>query len=219
MSGNLEIYDYTEFKNYLLTGNYEKCSEYVKAILNQNVDIKQLYDDIIKKSLYTIGEMWEGNEITVATEHLASAIVETIMSEVYFKILTHRKVYKTVVVACTENEFHQIGIKMVSDVFEMNGWHVNFLGANNTSEALIARIKEVNPDLLALSLSLPFNLPTLENMIVKIKSKFPELHILIGGQAFLHLGVDVAHKFKNIIYIPDLNTLEAFLKIEIPFKL
>jgi len=212
MNNTVKTNDINEFQNYLVEGNYEKCSEFVHDILKKDADIKFLYDEIIKKSLYRIGEMWEASKITVATEHLASAIVETILSEVYFKVITQNKIEKTVVVACTENEFHQVGIKMVSDIFQMNGWQVHFLGVNTSTEELIQLIEKVNPDMLAISLSIPFNLPTLEKALDKIKSHFPDLFVLVGGQAFLHGGLDVLEKYNKIMYKPDLNELEEFLK-------
>jgi methanogenic corrinoid protein MtbC1 len=211
MVENINKYDFADFQNNLVAGNYEECSEFVKTILNEDGDIKQLYDEILKKSLYNIGEMWESGKISVATEHLASAIVETILSDVYFKIITQNKINKTAVLTCTENEFHQIGIKMVNDIFEKNGWHVHFLGANTTTEELMSLIESVHPDILAISLSIPFNLPTLEKMLVKIRDKFPELYILVGGQAFLHGGFDMLNKFNKIIYKADLNELDEYL--------
>jgi len=213
MNTTLKTYDTNEFQNYLLEGNYEKCSEYVNKILKEDADIKFIYDEILKKSLYSIGEMWEASKITVATEHLASAIVETILNEVYFKVITQSKVDKRVVVTCTENEFHQIGIKMVSDIFQMNGWQVHFLGANTSTDELAQMIKKVNPDILAISLSIPFNLPTLEKTLDKIKSDFPDLFVLVGGQAFLHGGGEVLRKYKKLFYKPDLNELDNFLKL------
>lgn len=214
MENTATTYNIVEFQNYLVNGNYEKCSEFIHNILKENSDIKYIYDEILKKSMYWIGEMWAVNKITVATEHLASAIVETILSEVYFKVLTQEKTNKKVVVACTENEFHQVGIKMVSDIFQMNGWQVQFLGANTSTGDLIRMIEKVNPDILALSLSIPFNLPTLDKMLDRIKSKFPDIFILIGGQAFLHGGFDVLEKYQKIIYKPGLKELDDFLKEE-----
>lgn len=215
MLENINKYDFTEFQSNLLSGDYEKCSEFIKTILADEVDIKQLYDDILKRSLYNIGEMWETGKITVSTEHLASAIVETILSEIYFEIITQNKINKTAVLACTENEFHQIGIKMVSDIFEKNGWNVHFSGTNTTSEDLIQQIETVHPDILAISLSIPFNLPTLEIMLRKIRERYPDLYIFVGGQAFLHGGHDSLQKFNKLIYKANLEDLDEYLKHEV----
>lgn len=215
MNKMVENYNVKEFQNYLVDGNYEKCSEFIHNALEENDDIKVVYDEILKKSLYTVGELWEASKISVATEHLASAIIETILSEIYFKVFTEKKIDKTVVVACTENEFHQVGVKMVSDIFQMNGWQVHFLGANTSIGQIIEIIEKVNPDILALSLSIPFNLPTLDRMLEKIKSHFPDLFILVGGQAFLHGGFDVLEKYNQLIYKPNLQELDDFLKSKI----
>lgn len=215
MNKAVENYNVKEFQNYLVDGNYEKCSEFIHNVLEENDDIKVVYDEILKKSLYTVGELWEASKISVATEHLASAIIETILSEIYFKVFTENKIDKTVVVACTENEFHQVGVKMVSDIFQMNGWQVHFFGANTDIGQIIETIEKVNPDILALSLSIPFNLPTLDRMLDKIKSHFPDLFVLVGGQAFLHGGFDVLEKYNQLIYKPNLQELDDFLKSKI----
>lgn len=155
--------------------------------------------------------MWEYNKISVATEHLASAIVEAILNQLYFDIISNKKNGKTVIAACVENEFHQIGIKMISDIFEMNGWNALFLGSNTPVFELISFIKLKNPNLLAISLSLYFNIPSLEKMIQKVQIEFPNLPILVGGQAFHHGGNEIILKYNNVVFQPDLNSTEIYI--------
>jgi methanogenic corrinoid protein MtbC1 len=212
MNDSLVQVTHKEFLNVLISGNRSKCSELAKNYLNNGVSIEVLYETIIKRALYEVGELWEYNRISVATEHLASAIVEGILNELYFKIISSDKINKTVIVACVENEFHQIGIKMISDVFEMNGWNSYFLGANTPTNELISFSKTIKPDIFAISLSIYFHLPMLEKMIPIIRKEFPELPILVGGQAFRHGGHDILLKYKNVIYKPDLNSTESFIK-------
>jgi len=201
-----------EFLDALILGNHSVCSELAHTYLTNQTSIKELYENIITKALYDVGELWEFNKISVATEHMASAIVESILNQLYFELISKEKKNKTVIAACVENEFHQIGIKMISDIFEMNGWNALFLGSNTPTSELISFIKIKNPDLLAISLSLYFNLPVLEKMIEKVRKEFPELPILVGGQAFLHGGQDVLLKYENVVFRPDLNSAELFIK-------
>jgi len=211
MKDNL-VQPHIEFLNLLISGNRTQCSEFAQTYVNGIASIKELYEDIFKKALYEVGELWEYNKISVATEHLASAIVEAILNEFYSKIIAKEKINKSVIVACVENEFHQIGIKMISDIFEMNGWNAHFLGANVPTAELIAFTKIINPDVLAISLSIYFHLPILENMIQMIRKEFPILPILVGGQAFQHGGQQVLLKYENVIYKPDLNSTELYIK-------
>lgn len=200
-----------EFVELLISGNHAACSEFIHEYA-KNITIPQLYENIIKKSMYEIGELWETNKISVATEHLASSIVEAILNELYSKIISPERTNKKVVVACVENEFHQIGIKMISDVFEMNGWNTYFLGANIPIKDLISFVKKTEPDLLAISLSIYFHLPILEKMIQEFKQAFPELSILVGGQAFRFGGQDVLLKYSNVIYKPDMQSVKLLIK-------
>jgi methanogenic corrinoid protein MtbC1 len=94
----------------------------------------------------------------------------------------------------------------------MSGWNVKFLGANTPTQDLISFAKTTKPDLLAISLSLYFNLPVLENMLLLINKELPNLNILIGGQAFRHGGQEILSKYQNTTYLADLHRTEAFIK-------
>ncbi len=201
-----------EFLELLISGNRGKCSDFAQKYVQDNRSIQDLYENVLKKALYKVGELWEYNKISVATEHLSSAIVEAILNEFYSKIISQEKNNKRVIVACVENEFHQIGIKMISDIFEMNGWSAHFLGSNTPTNELISFTKTIMPDMLAISLSLYFHLPFLENMLQMIRKEFPTLTVLVGGQAFRHGGKDVLLKYENVFYKPDLNSTELFIK-------
>lgn len=73
----------------LLNGDRTKCSEIVNELLNNDLPVFEVYESVLKKALYKVGKLWEYNKISVATEHLASAIVESIIGELYYNhILT-----------------------------------------------------------------------------------------------------------------------------------
>jgi methanogenic corrinoid protein MtbC1 len=195
----------------LLLGNRKKCSLVVHEFLSQNPSLIDLYEKVIKISLYEVGILWETNKISVATEHLATAITEGILNELFEKITPYKKYNNKVVVACVENEKHQVGIKMVADVFEMHGWESFFLGAGIPLHELEKYIKEVKPDVLAISLSVYFNYSNLLKMLELFRKEFPDLTIILGGQAFSNYNFDLPERFSKVIYIPDLYMLEQYI--------
>jgi methanogenic corrinoid protein MtbC1 len=201
-----------EFLNALILGNRLKSYEFIDNLLKENTLIEDIYEKSIKKSLYQLGELWECGKISVATEHLASAIVEADLNDLYLRRVSTKRINKTVIVSCVENEFHQIGAKMVCDIFEINGWNTYFLGSNVPIIDLIDFIKNTHPDLVAISLSVYHNLKILENLLESIVIDYPKLNILVGGQAFLHGGREVLQKYTNLIYVPDLYSLNSYLK-------
>ena len=195
----------------LLSGNRMQCSGLVHKYLEEKVSIIDIYDEIIRKALYEVGYLWEYNKISVSTENIASAIIEALLNELYPDIISEKRINKKVVVACVENELHQIGVKMIGDVFEMHGWNAYFLGSDTHVRELLVYIKMINPDMLALSLSICIHLPRLEAMIRAIRAEYPTLPILVGGQAFSRGGTEVLEKFENVIFKPDLHSTEQYI--------
>ncbi len=201
-----------EFFKALLEGNHHLCSEITHTHLKNKMSIEELYEFIFKKHLYKIGELWEYNKLSVATEHLASSIVESLMNQLYVDLISKETKNKTVIATCVQNEFHQIGIKMICDIFEKNGWNTLFLGSNTPTSELLKMIQNKNPDVLAISMSLYFNLPELEKILQTTTELFPNLPILVGGQAFRLGGVEIIEKYPNVTYLPNIQSTDLFIK-------
>lgn len=195
----------------LLAGEHRRCHTVVTGLLGQGVEIKDLYIDLFQRSLYEVGEMWEHRKISVAVEHMASAITESLLTLVYPAIFSAEHSGKSVVISCVANECHQIGSKMVADFFELHGWHGYFLGANTPKADLLQMIDEKQPQLVGLSLSLTSNLRTLVRTIRDITDRRPDSQIIVGGQAFRHGGVDALCQFTNARHISSLGDLKAIM--------
>ncbi|MBN1925025.1 MAG: cobalamin-dependent protein [Prolixibacteraceae bacterium] len=174
-------------------------------------EIKILYDQVIKPALYKVGELWEYNLISVASEHLATSLSESVMNELYDKIISEDRVEKKVVLGCVENELHQVGIKMVADIFEMHGWDTYFLGAGIPTIELIEYAREVKPNLIALSLTVYSHMNQLLKMIKEIHENLPHIHILTGGQAFRHGITASISQLQYVTVLSDLSEIEQFI--------
>lgn len=201
-----------EFISALLSGNRAACSSIAKSYLKSSNDFIHLYQDIIRHALYKVGKLWESNQISVATEHLATTIAESVLNELYETVISEQRLPLKVVVASVANEFHQVGQHMISHVFENQGWDTFMLGSNLPTNDLIGFIKQNKPDVLALSLTLYFNLPVLIDLLTVIEKTSPDLKVLVGGQAFIHGGVEEIKAFRNLSYLKDLNDLELFIQ-------
>jgi len=202
----------SELLSFLLKGDRQGAANVVNGLLENGEEVQHIYENTIKPAMYRVGEMWERGEISVASEHLASAIVESILGQLYYKIISGTGTgNKKVVISTVENEAHQIGAKMVSDVFELHGWNSHFLGANTPVEELLKYIEMVRPDILSLSMSIDSHLDYLEKTIERIREEFPQLLILIGGQGLNNNGTEVMLKYSGILYFKDLGSLESFL--------
>lgn len=204
---------YQKYFDFLLNGKRKECTKIVQYLLDQDIDIQILYIDLFQKSLYEIGELWEYNKISVAKEHLVTAITEGLINLVYPKLFENETalINKSVVISCSANEFHQIGGKMVADIFELHGWDSHFLGANTPVNNMLEYIQDKKPDLVGLSVSVFFNMTSLKTGIEAVKSNFPNMDIFVGGQAFNWGGNEIIKNFTNTDYIPSIQELSTVL--------
>ena len=86
---------------------------------------------------------------------------------------------------CVSGELHEMGIRMVCDFFEMDGWDSYYLGANTPTETLTAFISEKNADLVAISVTMPDHLPRAGSLVETLRRNFPRgLNIILGGYPF-----------------------------------
>jgi methanogenic corrinoid protein MtbC1 len=92
---------------------------------------------------------------------------------------------KRVICACVEGNKHAVGLRIVADAFELNGWDVMFLGPDLPSKELIQQVSKSLPDMLCLSASMPEHLPVAKAAILEIHkalgNKAPA--IMLGGLA------------------------------------
>jgi len=200
-----------EFLNALLSGTHQKASKIIFDLLNFNNPLQDIYEKIIKNAMYKIGDYWENGTLGISSEHLSSAIVQAIQNELYLNITSKIKNSKKIVLTCVENEQHQIGVKMVADIFEINGWNTYFLGAGLPAKDLIVFMRDVQPDLVALSATMHYNLVKMENMIQEIHKERPEITIFIGGQALQKGNYEHLLNNNKILYIKDLYSIDTYL--------
>ncbi|HPE87129.1 MAG: cobalamin-dependent protein [Bacteroidales bacterium] len=201
-------------KNYLealLKSDKQGAQEVILSLLNHGESVTDIYEHIIKPALYRVGELWESNIITVAQEHIATAITEAVMNQMLAFMITESTGNKTILLGCVENEYHQVGIKMVADLFEAQGWDTHFLGSNTPLNDLIQYAKKIDPAVFALSASIYFNLPVLLSMIEKIQNNFSDALILVGGQAFRHGGKNLLGTREKVLILHDLYEVNQFL--------
>lgn len=147
---------------------------------------------LILPALYDIGEMWQANRATVAQEHMATAIVQSMMTAGLLRSLPPPMIGKRVLLACVEGNHHAIGLRMVSDGFQLAGWDVQFLGANMPTMALVQQVVECRPDLVGLSVSFPQQLRVVKEVIARLDE------VLGGGRPPVLIGGLAINRFSQL---------------------
>lgn len=100
---------------------------------------------------------------------------------------------------------------MVLHVFELEGWKTYYLSASVPTKEIIKFVKQIDPEVIALSWSLYLNLGRFLEVVDHLTRFFPTKKILVGGQA-LSENSNILKRYKNIEYIDSLNSLKSYLK-------
>ncbi len=192
----------------LLEGDLRQCRAVFEEWLNAEVPLEVLYFDFVHRSLYEVGTLWERGQIPVSTEHVATAITESLLSLVYPRLFAVRRTGRSALVACVGNEHHRIGAKLVADFFELRGWRAWYLGGNSSPRDLLFVIGQKKPDVVALSATMEERLDSAAETAAIIRSAFPDLPILVGGQAFL------GSRGKRVEGLPGLSCVRSLSELE-----
>jgi len=169
----------------LLIGDRNEARRLILEAVDSGVDIKSIYLNVFQCAQYEIGRLWYTNKISVAQEHFASAATQLIMSQLYVHVFNSKKTGKNLVAACIEGELHEIGIRMVADFFEMEGWDTFFFGSNTPIKGILKAANDFEADILALSVTMPFNQKKLMDTVQAVRTSISrkDLKIMIGGYA------------------------------------
>ncbi len=175
-----------KFVSFLLDADFESCIKMAEEIVKSPEDLRDFYLQIIRPALYHIGILWEKGEITVAEEHLATAIVGRITSNIYTKFRFGEQKKGKIILTAAPNEFHEVGGRIVADLLEIKGWDVLYLGANTPEKELLKLIRKVEPQILGISVAMPFNIDKAWKIISLLKSDkiTGDMKIMVGGMGF-----------------------------------
>ena len=175
-----------EYVEHLLAGEDAACLDEARAIADDLKGLHRLYVDVIQPSMYRVGELWEAGQISVATEHLATAINSFVASTCYARLACAGTGGPRALIACVPEEMHQLGARMVADLLECDGWDVDFYGASMPERDLIGAIRERDPRFVGLSAALVMHLGSVKRTITAIRAELGAAPptIVVGGNAY-----------------------------------
>lgn len=176
-----------DYLNFLLVGNKKDAHEIIMQAVKSGTSIKDIYINVFQVTQKETGRLWQLNKVSVAQEHFITAATQLIMSQLYPYLFNSSIKKHKIIVACIAGELHEIGARMVADLFELDGWDSYYYGANTPRNSLISAIQTYKPDVLAISATMTFNLSSVSELInsVRDEATIKDVKILVGGYPFM----------------------------------
>lgn len=182
--------DWTVYLDAIREGDHRAALDIVDRARAEGADLATVYLDLLQPAMREIGRLWQDNELTVADEHLATAVTQTVMAHLFssgVRGAAPAADRPTLIAACVDTERHEMGLRMVCDIMELEGWHVVYLGATVPVGSLLSLMQRQPPAVLALSATIPTHLPRLRATIAAVRDALGAAAppILVGGRPFL----------------------------------
>jgi methanogenic corrinoid protein MtbC1 len=175
-----------EYLQALLRGDRRLAGRLIFDAVDAGAAIKDLYLDVFEAAQREVGRLWQINRISVAQEHYCTAAAQLIMSQLYPRIFRTPRKGRRMVAACVSGELHEIGVRMVSDILETEGWDTFYLGASTPASSLPDMLREHKAGVLAISVTMTAHLPEAERLVGCIRQSdgCKGVKILVGGYPF-----------------------------------
>ncbi len=167
--------------------------------LSEGIGVEILYERVIAPAMWRIGSLWADGAITVADEHLATALTHRVLASVYGSSLGNAAVRPgRILLATVEGQRHSLGLRMAADILELGGYEVIYLGGDLPLDSLLDAAAARRPDLVGLSCTLfpEVSESALGLAVSRLEERFPDLPILLGGQGIPDSVLDSARVFR-----------------------
>jgi MerR family transcriptional regulator, light-induced transcriptional regulator len=198
-----------EFLDALVWGDARLAELIAIEAVTRGVDLATLYVEVLTPALHEIGERWQRGSMSIADEHLATALVENVMGIVRNAgTRAPRRTRERILLAAVEAEGHIVGLRMLSDLAEGAGFDVRYLGAAVPSHTLEGIVRRHDPRVVALTLTIGGPARALTEAIDTVAGTFPDVAILVGGSGI----PEAVREDPRVHYAPD--TREALRLIE-----
>ncbi|NTU79066.1 MAG: hypothetical protein HGA45_06645 [Chloroflexales bacterium] len=170
----------------VLSGDRVTALVLMREALAAGIPLPLLYQDVLQPALYEIGRRWERGQIDVATEHLATAITRSVMDQCVSIVKPLPSGPPTILATCMSHELHELGLRMVADSLELDGWNVLYLGANMPLDPIVALAVQYRVAGVIVSITLGKQARPVYELAQALRQSpiGATVKLLVGGQPF-----------------------------------
>ena len=170
----------------LLRAERHEASRLILDAVRAGVAVSDIYLQVFQRCQREVGRLWQLKQITVAQEHYCTAATQVTMAQLYPYLFALPKNGRRLVAASVGGELHEVGLRLLTDLFEADGWDTLYLGANVPAGSVVQTVEQHRPDLLVISVTMTFHLASVEQLIALVRSSEAGkgVKVMAGGHPF-----------------------------------
>lgn len=168
-----------------LEGNVLEAMDVVLDAIDDGLDPRLAITEVLLAAQREVGHLWHLDQITIAEEHLVTSTTLRLMAVIASRWSRAPDNGRTAVAASIAGNAHDVGIRAISYLMELDGWRIIYLGSDVPRSNLPAAVHFFDADLILISLTLSSQLTSLSDTIRDIRSTCDNpVKIMVGGNAF-----------------------------------
>ena len=164
----------------LTEGNIQDCLKiyetYIKTFAATN-----FFDKVLRPVMKKIGQDWADGKIGIATEHVASNVAQTLIKIISSRV-SSKGSKKKILICVPVGEEHHLGCDVLETYLTTRGYKVYNMTTSVPTKAIIDFIRDNDPDVIFVSITLSDNLAAGQRLVKKISHTYDK-PILVGGYA------------------------------------
>ena len=190
-------------------GNYDISKMEDTFTKAEKLPLSVLIDDVVVPVSSKVGENWASGKFNVAQEHFSTGFIKEKLFSIFRNVKQEPgKTKKTFLLACVENERHEIGLLALGIKLRQSGCRVIYLGTDLPAAELgtISMSRDVTN--LCLSIVNPIEEEVLGKYLEQLRSVVTaSTNVYVGGRAalnfapntFSHLRVDLCYSMADLL--------------------
>ncbi|UCD28739.1 MAG: B12-binding domain-containing protein [Planctomycetota bacterium] len=170
----------------LLAGRRQECRDVLDDAMQQGIEPRQLYENMIWRAMENIEQLYHEDKINLATEHMATRINRTLADQIQPHLPRKESNGKNILITCADGEPEELGAQMCADLFEADGWDVFFVGGGVPNDEILSLVGSLRPEILLIFGTQPTGVPNVRRLIDLIREigTNPTMNIMISGGVF-----------------------------------
>jgi len=205
-----------KLKSYEINDLIKIYHDYTKSVYTA----LDFYEKILIPVLYKIGDQWENGEIDVATEHVCSNAVNTLIDLINQnntkKISKSYRDTKSIVLCTPEGELHSIGCKIIESLLLEKGYEVYNITSPLPTNSIGSYLDNINPGLLLISITLEENINSGMRLLQEIRKSL-QISVIIGGSAIKSASksqIELLEKYDKV-YLDLKNLTDIIINVRV----
>lgn len=171
-------------------------------------------ESVVTPFLQRVGEEWHSGRLSPSHEHLASAVLQSVLLDLTRSIVTWDSAPR-LLIATPSGERHAIGAIMAGLAATLEGWRVIFLGADLPASEIASAAAITGARAVGVSVVYVSDRDAMLKELRALRAALPQgLRLFAGGAGSALLRRDLKRNGAHIDVFTDLGALRAALRAE-----